>query len=300
MVYYELVLSVNEPVVEIMTDYLLSACGFSGVITEDNFINRKNDFGVIKAYASQNELKLNKNELKTLIFDKKKSLVECGFSEDEIGSFECAFNFIKDEGWAENWKKYWSVQKIGARTVICPSWLDYEPKNDELKITLDPGCAFGTGTHPTTRLCIKALEEFITQNCSLADIGCGSGILAIEGKLLGAKTVIGVDIDSDSITVSNENAQINNVSCDFSIGTIKSITSSYDVVIANILAHVIIDIMSDLKRITNPNGIIILSGIIEEKSQNVKESMKEYDIELLSETIETGNGENWVCIIGKN
>lgn len=298
MAYYELILSVNEPVVEIMADFL-SECGFSGVITEDNFINRKNDFGIIKAYASQNDIKLTKNELKNLIFDKKKTLFDCGFSEDEIGSFEMSFNFIEDESWAENWKKYWDVQKIGHRTVVCPSWLDYEPQKEEFKITLDPGCAFGTGTHPTTRLCVRALEEFVEKDCTLADIGCGSGILAIEGKLLGAKTVVGVDIDPDSIIVSKENAEINNVDCKFFVGTINDVKDSYDVVVANILAHVIIDIMPELKRVTSHRGVMILCGIIEEKSLDVKNAMKTCGIEILSETIEAGNGENWVCLVGK-
>lgn len=298
MAYFELVIAINEPVVEIMSDFLLE-CGFTGVITENNFINRENDFGVIKAYASKNDLKMTKNELKTLIFDKKKALFECGFSENHTGSFEFSLNLIEDESWAENWKKYWDVQKIGNRTVICPSWLEYEPKDGEFKITLDPGCAFGTGTHPTTRLCVRALEEYVFEDCTLADIGCGSGILAIEGKLLGAGDVIGVDIDEDSIVVSNENAHINNVVCDFSVGTIKDVQHSYDVVVANILANVIVDIMPDLKRITKPDGVVILSGIIEEKAQDVKNAMEKSGIVLVSETIEAGNGENWVCLVGK-
>ena len=181
MAYFELVIAINEPVVEIMSDFLLE-CGFTGVITEDNFINRENDFGVIKAYASKNDLKMTKNELKTLIFDKKKALFECGFSENHTGSFEFSLNLIEDESWAENWKKYWDVQKIGNRTVICPSWLEYEPKDGEFKITLDPGCAFGTGTHPTTRLCVRALEEYVFEEPSPQAAPAPAPVFAEDGN----------------------------------------------------------------------------------------------------------------------
>lgn len=300
MSYLELIVKVNLPTVEIASDFLISELGFSSVITEENYVHLKNTFGVIKAYASEGEIEFNEKQIQQKLFEKRESLIECGFSEIDLGDWICVFTLVEDESWADNWKKYWNVQKIGQKTVICPSWIEYTPKSDEIKIELDPGSAFGTGTHPTTRLCIRELEKYVQEASTVADVGCGSGILSIAAKMLGAKEVIGVDIDSDSVRVSNENAEINSIKCCFYQGTAVDIKEKYDIVVANILAHVIVEIMADLKKIAKDKSILIFSGIIEAKAQDVLESMKKYDITLLSQEIEAGNGENWVCIVGKN
>jgi ribosomal protein L11 methyltransferase len=300
MPYLELVVKVNEPAVEIASDFLISELGFSGVVTEDVFLNRENSFGVIKAYAQDGEVTFDEQQIKQKLLDQRNILLERGLSDAELGYWSCFLSRIEDESWAENWKKYWNVQKIGTKTVICPSWLEYEPARDEIKIELDPGCAFGTGTHPTTRLCIRELEKYVTEDSTVADIGCGSGILAIAAKKLGAKEVVGVDTDSDSVRVSDENAVINNAVCKFWQGTACDVKDSYDIVVANILAHVIIEIMPDLKAVTKADGLLILSGIIEEKADDVISAMEQNAIKLVSKEIEPGNGENWICLVGKN
>ena len=300
MPYLELIVKVNLPAVEIASDFLISEIGFSAVITEEEYVHLENTFGVIKAYCQEGEIDFSAKEIQQKLFEKRAFLMECGFSENDLGDWRCSFTLVEDESWADNWKKYWDVQKIGQKTVICPSWIEYTPKLDEIKIELDPGSAFGTGTHPTTRLCIRELEKYVTLDSAVADVGCGSGILSIGAKLLGAKEVDGVDIDPDSVRVSIENAQINNTECKFWQGTAVDIKSQYDIVVANILAHVIVEIMPDLKKIAKTQAVLIFSGIIEEKAQDVLDAMKKHGLSLVSQEIELGNGENWVCIVGKN
>ena len=125
-----------------------------------------------------------------------------------LKDWEFTTKVINDEEWAQSWKKFWQPQKITSGIVICPSWEQYEPDNNEIIIKLDPGCAFGTGTHPTTRLCIQALEK-ITPASTMADIGTGSGVLSICAAKLGVKKVVGVDNDASVIPVAAENAQKN-------------------------------------------------------------------------------------------
>lgn len=300
MAYLEVIVKVNSPSVEIASDFLISEIGFSAVITEEEYVHLENTFGVIKAYAQEGEIPFNEKEIQQKLFEKKESLLECGFSKEDLGDWICIYSFVEDESWADNWKKYWNVQKIGQKTVICPSWMEYIPNSDEIKIELDPGSAFGTGTHPTTRLCIRELEKYITQETAVADVGCGSGILSIAAKMLGAKEVVGVDIDPDSVRVSDENAQINSAECKFWQGTAVDIKQQYEVVVANILAHVIVEIMPDLKNISKVDAKLIFSGIIEEKAQDVLDAVKKYGLSVVSQEIEAGNGENWVCIVAKN
>jgi len=300
MAYFELIVKVNSPSVEIASDFLISEIGFSAVITEEEYVHLENTFGVIKAYSQEGEIEFSEKELQQKLFEKRDSLLECGFSKEDLGDWICLFTLLEDESWADNWKKYWDVQKIGQKTVICPSWMEYTPKPDEIKIELDPGSAFGTGTHPTTRLCIRELEKYVDSNTTVVDVGCGSGILSIAAKMLGAKEVDGVDIDPDSVRVSNENAQINNTECNFWQGTAVDVKAQYDVVVANILAHVIVEIMPDLKNIAKDDAILIFSGIIEEKAQDVLDATKKHGLSVVSQEIELGNGENWVCIVAKN
>lgn len=187
---------------------------------------------------------------------------------------------IRDEDWAENWKKYWHPQKIGERTVICPSWEEYAPQTNEVVITLDPGCAFGTGTHPTTRLCVQALERIVPtfrgSRVKIADVGTGSGILSIAGVKLGVNEATGVDNDESVIPIAVENAKKNAVSenCRFFEGSAADINGKYEIVVSNILAEVLADIMSDLKNLLAADGTMVLSGIINEKIPLVEQALQ--------------------------
>ena len=155
--------------------------------------------------------------------------------------------------------EYRKYKEITDRIAVVPSWLDYQPKENEITITLDPGCAFGTGTHQTTQLCMKAIEKYLNSGDSMADIGTGSGILAICAKKFGASTVYGCDNDDTVIDVCIENAEINGIKdIVFELNTADKLNEKYNFICANILHNVLAEIMGDLKNIMKPNAKMVL------------------------------------------
>ena len=178
-------------------------------------------------------------------------------------SDEVTVRFVAEEDWATAWKQYFKPQKIGARFVVKPTWEEYDAAPGDLIIQIDPGMAFGTGLHATTRLCLRGLEARVFPGASVADVGTGSGILAIGAALLGAGRVVGVDNDPLAVRIAAENIAVNGV------GETVSATeasepppSAFDIVVANILAHVIIALAAELFRATKPGGVLITSGIL--------------------------------------
>ena len=187
------------------------------------------------------------------------------------------------------------VTHITDRVVIVPSWLEYSPKPDEIIVSLDPGCAFGTGTHQTTQLCVVGMEQYpeLVSGRRVADIGMGSGILSIIAKKMGADYVYGCDNDSTVIDVAKENAQKNQTDCVFELSTTDKLTEKFDFICANILHNVLAEIMPDLKRILNDKGVIALSGIMENKKDVVLKSINENGLNILK----TNRMEPWVSYI---
>jgi ribosomal protein L11 methyltransferase len=171
--------------------------------------------------------------------------------------------------------------------------MDYSPKPDEIIIKLDPGCAFGTGTHPTTQLCMRAIEKFMKKNSSMADIGMGSGILAICAKKFGADNVYGCDNDETVIQTARENAELNGVVCVFEQNTADKLSKKYDFICANILHNVLAEIMGDLKNLMNDASILILSGILDEKKPIVLDAIQKYGLKIIEET----HQDQWVALI---
>ena len=181
------------------------------------------------------------------------------------------------EDWINSWKKYFHPIKVGQKLLIQPDW---EPvKNPEGRVVLDmePGMAFGTGTHETTRLCMEFLEEYIRPGCSMLDIGCGSGILSVAGLLLGAGKAVGVDIDPLAVKTAVQNVERNHVADRFS-GICGSLTEKvkgkYDVIAANIVADVIMELTKDVERYMLPNAVYLMSGIIDERERDVLAALK--------------------------
>ncbi|MCK7484573.1 MAG: 50S ribosomal protein L11 methyltransferase [Bacillus subtilis] len=288
MKYIELCVNVKSEWIELVSDILINQVGCSGVVTEEvEFKDEevvKQSLNIIKGYLWYNEKRpLNIEHVQNILWQNRSGLVSLGENSDELGSWNIDIKEVDDEDWAHSWKKYWHPQKIGSKIVICPSWEDYSAQDDEIIIELDPGTAFGTGTHPTTRLCIVGLEKYVSQGLTIADVGTGSGILSIVGAKLGAKTVVGVDNDPSVIEVAQSNALKNNVSeeCSFFEGSTCNINDKFDIVLANILAEVIVSIMDDLISILKPDGKMILSGIIEEKAYLVKNALSEKGMKLL-------------------
>lgn len=199
---------------------------------------------------------------------------------------------VNDADWNENWKKYFHTTEIGEKLVIVPSWERYDNKNGRVVLNIDPGAAFGTGTHATTSLCLSLLESHIKNGTKMLDIGTGSGILAIASSLLGAETAIGVDIDAQSVKTAKENAEINKVEnkCEFIVGDLADkISGKFQVICANIVADVIIKLFDNVKNFMTDDGVLIISGIIDIRKEDVLNSAAAHGFKVLKENYK----ENW-------
>ncbi len=183
---------------------------------------------------------------------------------------------VREEDWANEWKKFYHPICIGEKLLICPSWEDRPAPDGRVKITLDPGMAFGTGTHETTRLCMAMLEGVVTPQTEMLDVGCGSGILAVTGLLLGAKRAVGVDIDELAVKVAAENAARNRVEDRLTLicgDLTERVEGQFDVICANIVADVIIRMSKDICQFMKKGSVLLCSGIIEPREQEVLDAL---------------------------
>jgi len=200
---------------------------------------------------------------------------------------------VNEEDWADSWKQYYKPIKTGNRIVIVPVWEKYEKCEDELVVLMDPGMAFGTGTHETTRLCAALLEKYITPGDKMLDVGCGSGILAICAAKLGAGDCFACDIDPVSVRIANENAEINetpNVHAEVSdlLRQVPKVDGGYDICCANIVADVIIRMAPDVGAYLADDAYLIVSGIITERAEEVVEALERAGFKLHDELRENG------------
>ena len=199
---------------------------------------------------------------------------------------------VNEEDWANSWKEYYKPIKIGEKIVIVPAWEKYTQQEGEIIVRMDPGMAFGTGTHETTRLVIRLLEKYIKNGMRVADVGCGSGILAICASKLGANECKAYDIDPVAVKVANENIKDSgqsNVTCEVS-DLLRQVDKSkpYDVICANIVADIIIRMMPDVGALMNESSVILASGIIVERSQDVISAFDEHGFNVVERIDENG------------
>ena len=208
----------------------------------------------------------------------------------EIDLSDC----VKEE-WENNWKQYFHTMEIGKRLVIKPKWEAYDNKDGKTVLSIEPGLAFGSGTHETTRLCLQTLEPYITPETTVLDIGCGSGILSVAALLLGAKRAVGVDIDSLAVKTARENGAENGFSepkyTVYCGNLADKVQGKFDVVVANIVADVIILFCKDVGRFLNDGGVFITSGIIDTREQDVLDAFQKYGFSVKARHSENG----WVC-----
>ena len=182
---------------------------------------------------------------------------------------------VQDEDWANSWKKYFHTDKVGERVVIQPSWEEYEPQDGEVVLRLDPGAAFGTGTPPTTSMCLRAMEKLVKPGMTVFDVGTGSGVLAIAAAKLGAKTVHAVDYDATAVRVARENIEANGVSDLISTAEsdlFSAISGKSGLVTANLIADLVIRLLPGLGAHLEKGGALLASGIIESRTQEVREA----------------------------
>lgn len=216
-----------------------------------------------------------------------------------IGDFQFGptlFRTISEHDWANEWKQYFHTTKIGQRLVIKPTWEKYEKQKDELIIAIDPGMAFGTGTHHTTAMCMQTLEEIVRPESTVFDIGTGSGILAMAATLLGAKEVKAVDIDLTAVKVAKENIALNHLEDKIAVAQgdlLVGTDGQADIIIANIIADIIIMVMPDIPSKLKSQGLFLTSGIIAERKDDVLAAAKEHGL-VLKECKERGG---WVALV---
>ncbi|HIE8424037.1 TPA: 50S ribosomal protein L11 methyltransferase [Clostridioides difficile] len=261
-------------------------------VEEEVFKKNEEDDVLIKTYVSEEK---NVMEFVEIIKQKVLGLKDFGI---DIGEGSVSLDQVNEADWANAWKAYYKPTKVGQRVVVKPTWEDYAMQEGDLIIELDPGMAFGTGTHETTSMCIRELEKYVNKDSKVFDIGCGSGILAIAATKLGAKEVVAVDLDEVAVKVAKENVLENKVEKSVSVmhGNLTDvIKDKADVIVANIIADIIKILAKDVQNFMKEDAIFISSGIILDKVEEVKESLIENGFEI----VEVQKLGEWSAIVSK-
>lgn len=290
--YYELQIKINPEIEDIVSDICFEYLPCEGVVLAEEAYKDlemiSTTEGTLRVFLTE------KADVKHILKEQRELLKSRGLTDDELGSWEFSYAEKENEDWSKKWKEKWDVTHVSDRITVVPDWIDYTPQcSDEVIIKLEPGCAFGTGTHSTTQLCMKAIEKYMPKNADVADIGMGSGILAICAKKFGAKSVYGCDNDETVIDVAIENAIKNNADCEFELNTADKINKQFDFVLANILHNVLAEIMGDLKAIMKDGAYMVLSGILDEKKPVVIDAIKKHNLELVEEMHQN----QWVALV---
>ena len=275
--------------------------GLQGVVVEDpriepeegwpeDVIGRPDHYTVTGYFPDDNriETRCKLLEEKLLQFKEKLGLI-----------FRISYKELDEEDWAHSWKAFFWPQKIGRNMVVKPTWRDYRADSGEMVIELDPGMAFGTGTHPTTTMCVGMIETYLKRGDSFLDVGTGSGILLIAAAKLGAGKFCGVDKDQTAVEIAAANLKLNGfkalrtrIICG---NLVEGIRQKYDIVAANILSHVILDLLKEIRRVIEVGGVFICSGIVEKNEKQVIAAMRSIGFEIL----ETRSQDEWVAIAGQ-
>ncbi|QSX06619.1 50S ribosomal protein L11 methyltransferase [Sedimentibacter sp. zth1] len=266
---------------------------------DESLNNMKNCPSRVKLYLNEDEqgekqLLALKSEIDNLKND--------SFGID-MGSLNLQMNTVNDEDWANNWKQFFKPFEVGKHIIIKPTWETVENDTDRVVLEIDPGASFGTGQHFTTQLCIEQIEKYIKKDMKILDMGCGSGILSIASILLGAKNVVGVDIDENAVRIARENALVNGIHEDKFTTYCGNVIederlqdtigyNQYDMIAVNIIADIIIAMSDSFPKFLKQGGILVTSGIIEKYVDKVKETLKNIGFEIL----ETRQKEDWVSI----
>jgi ribosomal protein L11 methyltransferase len=299
--YTELQIKINPDIADIVSDICFEFLPCEGVVlAEETYKDLEmiaTTEGTLKVFLHHEKLAEQLHaSIEKILTEQRNVLKVRGLSDEELGSWEFIVSDKPNEDWSKKWKEKWTVTHVSDRITVVPDWIEYSThRDDEVVIKLEPGCAFGTGTHQTTQLCMKAIEKYMKINQNVADIGMGSGILAICAKKFGAGFVYGCDNDETVIEVAKENAVKNYEQCVFELNTADKITKSFDFVLANILHNVLAEIMGDLKNIMKDGAIMVLSGILNEKKPVVLDAIKKHGLEL----IEEAHQDQWVALIVK-
>lgn len=232
--------------------------------------------------------------------DERRNLIDVGVRlVAHVGPVtELVARTVDEDEWQNSWKDHFHVLRVGRRLVVKPTWREYDPQPDDVVIVLDPGMAFGTGHHPTTRSCLEALERLVAPGASVLDFGCGSGILSIAASKLGASSVLGIEADSSAVRVAKGNARENGVEHNVRVveGTLprpEARAGEFDVAVANISAKVVSEAAGELVRAVKRGGYVIASGIIADNRATVESAMADAGA-TLAEAVVDGD---WVTLV---
>jgi len=271
-----------EAVAEVLSDY-----AYRGVAIEAGPEGWNAGPVVVRAYLpADDQLKANRRRV-------EEALWHLGQIRPISGPI---FRPVAEKDWAEAWKERLQVLRVGRHILIQPSWLDCAPAPDDIVIQLDPGMAFGTGLHPTTQMCLAALENLISPGAGVLDLGTGSGILAIAAAKLGAGRVLAVDNDPVAVETAQGNVADNGVPSVVSVqcGSLAQVSGCYDLVVVNILARVIVDMAREgLAAHVRPGGRLVAAGIIEDQEPEVVAALEDEGLTL----VERQQADDWVCLI---
>lgn len=311
MNWSQIKLYTTTPAIEVVSGYLISH-GLRGLMIEDSqdFCNFLEDTSIHWDYIDDELMKMKECPTAIVFYipDNIQGLemlktIRGGIQQlrretpdIDLGSLTFEIENIREEDWETAWKKYYHPVRVAKHLVICPCWETCALQPGDTKVTLDPGMAFGTGTHETTRLCMAFLEQYITPNTTMLDVGTGSGILAITSLLLGAKSAVGVDIDELSVKIAQENADLNGVGNQIQLiwgDLTEQIHGTYDIICANIVADVIIRLCSTITQFMHQNSILIVSGIIEDRCSDVFEALKQAGLTIINQNQE----HDWVSVV---
>lgn len=254
-------------------------------LIDEDLLKKDRTKGIVHIYISPED-----NPVEAIAFLSER------YTECEI-PFEIKSEGCEEQDWLNNWKQYFNPIEVGEKILIRPTWRDkYEP-NGRVVLNLDPGLAFGTGTHETTRLCMQAIEKYMNPNDKILDVGCGSGILGVTALLLGADSAVGVDIDEMAVKTAKENAELNKVDDRFTVlcgNLTDKISGKYNLIVANIVADAIIMLSKDIKNFMYDDSIYIMSGIIDTRVDDVLNAIGD-SFEIIENFLENG----WCCLVAK-
>lgn len=274
----------NSLMIEDYSDVVRDLDGVYGDLIDEELLAKDRTIVSVSAFVPD-----DKSPAESVSFIKER------LSADSV-PFELELSGVSEEDWADSWKQYYKPIKTGNKIVIVPVWEKYEKKDGEITVLMDPGMAFGTGTHETTRLCAALLEKYTKNDSKMLDVGCGSGILAICASKLGAGSCFACDIDPVSVRIAAENAEINqtaNVKCAVSdlLSNVEKVDGGYDICTANIVADIIIRLAPDIGEYLSDDAVLIVSGIIVERADETVMALRGAGFEVFDDVRENG----WYC-----
>ena len=289
-----------EPAVDLISN-LFYDLGLSGVVVEDPDMEPPEGWG-------ENALPKPDHHSVTGYFPQNDTLASnCSKLEQGLASLNqtqgisCQIHYreVDEEDWAESWKAYFWPEKLTDILVVKPTWREYTPAEGEMIIEIDPGMAVGTGTHPTTALCIQMIQDYLKPGDAFLDVGTGSGILMVAASRLGASRLFGTDADSLACDIARQNLLLNQIDpnrfCVISGNLVDTVTETFQLISANILSEVILVLLDNVQKALAPGGILICSGITEANQKPVAEKMEATGFQLLEVRLKDG----WVAIAGK-